>query len=157
MASAMDSCYMIPTESTNLVISKQCWLERAWLNTLKDFRYSSIQTCSKMKAKCLRLCRYKPHEWQLDVAEAMILKLDTVLIAGTSFGKTLPFVLPMMLEPPWGGKRVILIISPLIELINDHVRYYIHDTCVSTDNQVGKQVHGFGPLDRSFVQENFES
>ncbi|KAL1754058.1 P-loop containing nucleoside triphosphate hydrolase protein [Schizophyllum commune] len=52
---------------------------------------------------------FAPYEWQLDVAEALSLRLDTILIAGTGAGKTNPFVLLPLVNP---GKKVI-IISPL--------------------------------------------
>jgi hypothetical protein len=53
----------------------------------------------------------------------MVLKLDTALIVGTGFEKTASFVLPMMLEPPWEGKRIILIILSLIGLLDEHVSH----------------------------------
>lgn len=40
-----------------------------------------------------------PYEWQLDVAEAIVLGIDTVVIAGTGSGKTIPFMLPLLLYP----------------------------------------------------------
>lgn len=52
----------------------------------------------------------EPYPWQLDVGEAVRLKLDTVLIAPTDAGKGLPFIMPCLS----GGK--VLIISPLIAL-----------------------------------------
>lgn len=73
----------------------------------------------------MKRCGYEPTEWQIDIAEALILKLDTVLIAGTGFGKTTPFVLPIMLEPPREGKKIALIISPLIELMQEQVSSYM--------------------------------
>ncbi|KAK7027208.1 hypothetical protein R3P38DRAFT_2777274 [Favolaschia claudopus] len=36
---------------------------------------------------------------QIDVSEALILGLDSVVIAGTGAGKTIPFMLPVMLHP----------------------------------------------------------
>ncbi|KAK7059556.1 bloom syndrome [Favolaschia claudopus] len=50
-----------------------------------------------------------PYEWQLDVAEALILGLDSVVIAGTGAGKTIPFMLPLFLH----RDKFVLIISPL--------------------------------------------
>ncbi|KAK7043414.1 bloom syndrome, partial [Favolaschia claudopus] len=50
-----------------------------------------------------------PYDWQLDVAEALILGLDSVVIAGTGAGKTIPFMLPLLLH----RDKFVLIISPL--------------------------------------------
>ncbi len=57
----------------------------------------------------------EPYKWQLDVGEALHMKLDTVVIAGTGAGKTLPFIIPIIL----GG--MVIIISPLNALQDDQV------------------------------------
>ncbi|KAK7008277.1 bloom syndrome [Favolaschia claudopus] len=57
----------------------------------------------------------KPYEWQIDVSEALILGLDSVVIAGTGAGKTIPFMLPVMLHP----EKFVLVISPLKVLQED--------------------------------------
>ncbi|KAJ7765434.1 hypothetical protein DFH07DRAFT_680736, partial [Mycena maculata] len=38
------------------------------------------------------------YEWQINVVEALILGLDAVVIAGTGAGKTVPFMLPVLLH-----------------------------------------------------------
>ncbi|KAF9537693.1 P-loop containing nucleoside triphosphate hydrolase protein, partial [Agrocybe pediades] len=53
----------------------------------------------------------------LDIAEALLLGLDCSVIAGTGSGKTLPFVLPLLVET----KKVTIIISPLNALEEDQV------------------------------------
>lgn len=58
-----------------------------------------------------------PYEWQLDAAEAVILGLDTVVIAGTSSGKTIPFLLPLLLDK----KKKAIVISPLKVLQEEQV------------------------------------
>ncbi|KDQ56801.1 hypothetical protein JAAARDRAFT_131803, partial [Jaapia argillacea MUCL 33604] len=60
-----------------------------------------------------------PYPWQLDVAEAFILGLDAVVIAGTGAGKTMPFIMPLLLKE-WQNKT-IGIISPLKALQRDQV------------------------------------
>jgi superfamily II DNA helicase RecQ len=57
------------------------------------------------------------HEWQLDVAEAILLGLDSVVIAGTGAGKTMPFMMPLLLD-----KNRVIIVSPLKVLQADQVR-----------------------------------
>ncbi|KAF8128060.1 hypothetical protein K438DRAFT_1446281, partial [Mycena galopus ATCC 62051] len=37
------------------------------------------------------------YEWQIDVSEALILGLDAVVVAGTGAGKTIPFMMPVLL------------------------------------------------------------
>ena len=49
-----------------------------------------------------------PYAWQLDAAEALILGLDCIVIAGTGAGKTIPFVLPLF-SPDFQDKMVIII------------------------------------------------
>ena len=61
-----------------------------------------------------------PYDWQLDLAEALILGLDATVIAGTGSGKTLPWALPLLLEQ--NHDKICLVISPLNELEADHVR-----------------------------------
>ena len=60
-----------------------------------------------------------PYDWQLDVAEAICMGLDAVVIAGTGAGKTLPFVMPVMLHK----EKMVIIISPLIALQEDQVSF----------------------------------
>ncbi|KAF9786098.1 hypothetical protein BJ322DRAFT_994469, partial [Thelephora terrestris] len=40
----------------------------------------------------------EPREFQLDIAEALVLGLDVTTIAGTGSGKTLPWVMPLLSE-----------------------------------------------------------
>lgn len=49
------------------------------------------------------------YDWQLDVAESIVLGLDTVPIAGTGAGKTMPFMMPLLLD----NIKKILVISLL--------------------------------------------
>ncbi|KAJ6570004.1 hypothetical protein B0H10DRAFT_1831904 [Mycena sp. CBHHK59/15] len=39
-----------------------------------------------------------PYDWQIDVSEALIIGLDAVVIAGTGAGKTIPFMMPLLLH-----------------------------------------------------------
>lgn len=60
---------------------------------------------------------HKPYDWQLDTAEALLLGLDSMVIAGTGAGKTLPFVMPLL----YNKASHIIIISPLKALQRDQV------------------------------------
>ena len=56
--------------------------------------------------------------WQLDITESILLGLDSVLIAGTGCGKTMPFMMVLLLD----SRKMILVVSPLIVLQTDQVR-----------------------------------
>ena len=58
-----------------------------------------------------------PYDWQLDVTEAILLGLDSTVIAGTGSGKTIPFMLPLLAHP----EKIMIIISPLKVLQRDQV------------------------------------
>ena len=63
-----------------------------------------------------------PREWQLDAAEALILGLDTFIVAGTGSGKTIPYMLPLLL--PENRRKMIVVISPLKALQRDQVCFH---------------------------------
>ncbi|PCH34619.1 hypothetical protein WOLCODRAFT_78711 [Wolfiporia cocos MD-104 SS10] len=60
-----------------------------------------------------------PYDWQLDITEALLLGLDTIVIAGTGAGKTMPFSMPFLLEE--NTNKIVIIISPLDQLEDDQV------------------------------------
>lgn len=68
-------------------------------------------------AATLQATKSTPYTWQLDVAEALYLGLDAVVVAGTGYGKTLPFVLGHFVNPD----AITIIISPLNALEYDQV------------------------------------
>ena len=73
----------------------------------------------------------KPRKFQLDVAEALILGLDVTAIAGTGSGKTLPWMMPLLLEE--NRAKIVLVISPLKALQADHVGFSLCVMTVSSD------------------------
>ncbi|KAH6885558.1 P-loop containing nucleoside triphosphate hydrolase protein [Coprinopsis sp. MPI-PUGE-AT-0042] len=54
----------------------------------------------------------------MDVTEAMLVGLDSFVIAGTGSGKTMPFMMPLIMDK----KKKAIIISPLKLLQEDHAR-----------------------------------
>src|SRR5712691_5369431 len=63
---------------------------------LKDRNYDSKRTRKMMSQKLQDIFDGRiPYDWQLDAAEALVLGLDCVMIAGTGAGKTIPFMLPL--------------------------------------------------------------
>lgn len=86
----------------------------------KNEGYSSEVTRTKLTDRFRELLDgTTPYDWQVDIAEALLLGMDSVLIAGTGAGKTLPFIMPLFVDDSQ-SKRVI-IISPLNELERDQV------------------------------------
>lgn len=82
--------------------------------------YSSQAARNKITSELAkRGLGFAPYRWQLDVAEALLLGLDCSVVAGTGAGKTLPFVLPLLVE----DRKIILIISPLNALEEDQVSW----------------------------------
>jgi superfamily II DNA helicase RecQ len=61
-----------------------------------------------------------PYHWQLDAAEALILGLDCVVVAGTGARTTIPFALPLHVQD--SPTKLVLVISPLNTLETDQVR-----------------------------------
>jgi len=57
-------------------------------------------------------------EWQLDVTEAILLGLDSVVIAGIRAGKTMLFMMPLLLDKA----KKVLIVSLLKVLQADQVQ-----------------------------------
>lgn len=104
-------------------------LESARNRAKKEQNYMSATTREHIQKTFPESCQGKePHDWQLDVAEAILLGLDCTVIAGTGAGKTMPFIMPLFAE---GRKKVVVIISPLNVLEEDQVYTY-----VSADNKI---------------------
>ncbi|KAF6755179.1 P-loop containing nucleoside triphosphate hydrolase protein [Ephemerocybe angulata] len=77
--------------------------------------YVSRETRDAMEETfCARFGKI-PYAWQLDVAEALLLGLNCVVIAGTGCGKTIPFMLPLLND----RSKKAVIISPLKVLQED--------------------------------------
>ena len=83
----------------------------------KQKKYNSADTRQGLTALFAERFGSAPYDWQLDVTEALLLGLDSVVIAGTGSGKTIPFMLPLLQHP----KKMVLIISPLKVLQRDQV------------------------------------
>lgn len=98
-------------------------LDQARQRSAQENSYSSTATRRKLKDELFNCTNgLKAYEWQVDVAEAILLGLDCTVIAGTGAGKTLPFVMPLFIKP----QKTVLIISPLNSLEEDQVRCLNH-------------------------------
>ena len=96
-------------------------------NTLNDARRSREDYNSHATREALTNAvraafnQNSPRDFQLDVAEALILGLDATVVAGTGSGKTLPWAMPLLLDE--NKDRACLVISPLKALQVDHVSH----------------------------------
>jgi bloom syndrome protein len=79
--------------------------------------YNSTATRNSLQSTFSERFGHDPYDWQLDVTEAILLGLDTVIIAGTGAGKTIPFMLPLLLHKD----KLMIVISPLKVLQQDQV------------------------------------
>ena len=80
--------------------------------------YNSAATRERVKSVFSQRFGHSAREWQLDVTEAILLGLNSIVIAGTGAGKTIPFMMPLMLD----RVKKAIIISPLKILQADQVR-----------------------------------
>lgn len=102
-------------------------LEKARENASRKDGYNSQQTRSDINSLFREGFGKDPYDWQLDVTEAILLGLDSVVIAGTGAGKTMPFMMPLLLDK----KKKAIIVSPLKVLQEDQVS---NCSCVSLNH-----------------------
>ncbi|KAH9970151.1 P-loop containing nucleoside triphosphate hydrolase protein [Russula compacta] len=68
-------------------------LRTAWAKATKSYKYDSEETRTTIISKFKHTFNDKPpYDWQIDTCEALLLKLDCIVIAGTGAGKTLLFM-----------------------------------------------------------------
>ncbi|GJE94090.1 DEAD/DEAH box helicase domain-containing protein [Phanerochaete sordida] len=97
-------------------------LEAARKKATKSKGYDSTAVRAWLTERIKAAFGWPPREWQLDIGEALALGLDIVLVAGTGAGKTLPFVMPVLL--PENAEKMVLIVSPLNELQRDQAQRF---------------------------------
>ncbi|KAF6740968.1 P-loop containing nucleoside triphosphate hydrolase protein [Ephemerocybe angulata] len=104
----------------------------------QDEEHDSAEWRARLRASFLSKFGKEPYEWQMDVTEALVLGLDCLCIAGTGAGKTMPFMMPLLLDE---SKRV-LVISPLKILQAEQARRFekmgIVSTAVNEDTWTGQ-------------------
>lgn len=83
-------------------------------------QYSSARTRAELVTSFkAALNGLEPYSWQLDISEATLLGLDCIAIAGTGSGKTMPFIMPLLVDRT--NKKMVIVISPLNDLEEDQV------------------------------------
>ena len=104
-------------------------LEKARQKAFKKDSYNSESTRRRLtELFSERFDGAEPRAWQLDVTEAILLGVNSLVIAGTGAGKTMPFMMPLMLDPT----KKALIISPLKILQADQVVCNLSSTYIIT-------------------------
>ncbi|RPB26149.1 hypothetical protein L211DRAFT_781668 [Terfezia boudieri ATCC MYA-4762] len=88
--------------------------------SLKDYEESDEYNIlrQQLTVATTRIFGKEPREFQLRVALALHGGYDVLCVAATNAGKTLSFIMPILLNP----KAVIMVISPLKSIMDDHVR-----------------------------------
>lgn len=99
-------------------------LEEAREKASRKTRFDSAKTRSDLRTIFHSRFKHDPYnyDWQLDVSEAILLGLDSVVIAGAGAGKTVPFTMLLLLDKD----KKIIIISPLKVLQVDQVRRFMY-------------------------------
>ncbi|KAI0363574.1 P-loop containing nucleoside triphosphate hydrolase protein [Pilatotrama ljubarskyi] len=119
---------MVPSDnaraSSHTEARKQSYtlLDEARAKAQTKKKYNSAATRQLMVEECQRRTGLTPYPEQLDLAECILLGLDTTSIAGTGWGKTLPFVLPLFV--PQSRGKIIIIVSPLNALEADQAERF---------------------------------
>ncbi|KAJ7474944.1 P-loop containing nucleoside triphosphate hydrolase protein [Mycena latifolia] len=108
------------TDHVKRTAESQQILQAAREKARRKTGYDSAKT--RRDLACLFEAQFKkpPHEWQIDVSEALVLGLDAVVIAGTGAGKTIPFMMPLLLH----REKFVLVISPLKILQADQAKRF---------------------------------
>ncbi|KAF7324819.1 Bloom syndrome [Mycena kentingensis (nom. inval.)] len=116
-------------------------LEDARLWAGAEYGYHSRHTRDAMRDEFKTRTGHNAHDWQLDVAEALLLRKDCLIIAGTGSGKTTPFLLPLLL--PENKGKFALIISPLLSLQSEQAGKFnqVRVRSVAVNNEtMGKEM-----------------
>ncbi|KAG9088671.1 hypothetical protein FRC06_001930, partial [Ceratobasidium sp. 370] len=74
----------------------------------------------RLTEKVQGVTKFTPHDWQLEAALAIHLGWDVFILAGTGFGKTLPFIMNCLLDPT----MIVWIVMPLNALANQQARAF---------------------------------
>ncbi|KAG9097411.1 hypothetical protein FS749_006365 [Ceratobasidium sp. UAMH 11750] len=90
----------------------------------EDLVFGSDEYCADYKRRLTEkvqgVTKFTPHDWQLEAALAIHLGRDVFILAGTGFGKTLPFIMNCLLDPT----MIVWIVTPLNALANQQARTF---------------------------------
>ena len=71
-------------------------LEKARAEAARKNGYNWQMTRTELRRLFREQFGKDPYDWQLDVTEAILLGLDSIVIAGTGAGKTMPYILVLI-------------------------------------------------------------
>ncbi|KAJ6451972.1 hypothetical protein C8R45DRAFT_1113313 [Mycena sanguinolenta] len=106
-------------EYTRRAEKSQRLLQAAHQKARRKTKYDSARTQRNLAHLFEENFKKPPYKWQIDVSEALVLRLDAVVLAGTGAGKTIPFMMPLLLD----RKKFVLVISLLKILQEDQAKY----------------------------------
>jgi hypothetical protein len=90
----------------------------------QDLELGSVKYCTVYKEKLVQkaqeIAGITPYDWQLEASLATHLGRDVFILAGTGFGKTLPFVMNCWLDK----SLIVWIVSPLNALANQQAKTF---------------------------------
>ncbi|KAF4621728.1 hypothetical protein D9613_012177 [Agrocybe pediades] len=117
---------------------------------IRHFREDSVELAA-ISTKAVEILGKHPFDWQLQAAKAIYCGQDVVLDAGTGFGKTLCFSLPLLLDE----NDLALTISPLSALMIEQAaasRLPTVAVCQQTTSRVGSEHLYHDTVNRKFRQ-----
>ncbi|KAG8689535.1 hypothetical protein FRC09_012390 [Ceratobasidium sp. 395] len=92
--------------------------------SLESLEFGSSEYCDVYRGLLVQqtraACKKTPYEWQLEAALATHLGRDVFILAGTGFGKTLPFIMNCWIDK----KLIVWIVTPLNALANQQVKTF---------------------------------
>jgi ATP-dependent helicase YprA (DUF1998 family) len=92
--------------------------EPAVYKNVRKFKEDDIDL-AHLSIRAQEVLQKKPFDWQLEIAAAVLCGKDVIVDVGTGSGKTLCFVLPVVLD----RTEMVVLISPLTALMIDQVNY----------------------------------
>jgi superfamily II DNA helicase RecQ len=83
---------------------------------VRQYKLTDVDV-EKLAAQAQEVFGYKPFDWQLEIAAAILCGEDVIVDVGTGNGKSLCFALPLLINE----SDINLIVSPLTALMIDQV------------------------------------
>jgi ATP-dependent helicase YprA (DUF1998 family) len=95
-------------------------MQRARIHAMMNHGFNREEWRDGARECIKKATGFDAYTHQLTTGEALALKMDCFVIAGTGAGKTIPFTLPLLMTKE--KERMVWVFSPLKELQRDQVR-----------------------------------
>lgn len=129
----MDSSPLFPQTPEHTCSYKNLEITIQKASNSETQQYNSLATRTRIQRIFCKHFGSSAHKWQVDLTEAILLGLDSFVIAGTGAGKTMPFMMPLFLDP----KSKCIIISPIKVLQEDQVSFVsLYKICIDQLGQL---------------------